>query len=169
MINLNEQKDFTDKLIEDLKPYTQRKVNQLPDNIIQDLHKIKIGPQITTSGIEPVKSILTDLYDVSILLEDAINNPEEFKKDYSNKPLAPNKHPLPTKPTNIDPKATPEIKINIQPEEKTLISQKTINSPKATIQIPIKNKSTNLSPKDSTATNTPSSSVPPPPNSNIKL
>lgn len=86
--------EFNTSLVEKMEPFSDRKVSELPDNIKVDLQRIKVGPRITTSGLESVYSLLEELNLINSLLKQAIRDPEGFMKMYGRKkPTTINKQP----------------------------------------------------------------------------
>lgn len=77
--------EFNTSLVEKLEPFSDRKVSELPDNIKADLQKIRVGPRITTSGLESVYSLLGELYLINASLRQAIKDPVGFMKMYGGK------------------------------------------------------------------------------------
>jgi len=107
---INEQLTFTKDLIEQLKPYFEREVKELPTEIIDKIKTIKVGPQITTSGLEKVNNILLGLYVAENQLEDAYSDPEGFKKRNSSQPVTPAQKTT-VKPA-IKPSTTPTTPVS---------------------------------------------------------
>jgi hypothetical protein len=156
---IEQQLSFNQDLIKSLKPYFKRQVKYLPKNILDKLHKVQIGPQITVSGLEQVNSILKNLYISNFYLEEALKDRNKFLQIYSThknkKTPSPNYHNTATsintnnKHTNdkstipnkhIDIKAnfpqtqsdknnSPTIKISIDDNSKQSISDKSLDAP----------------------------------------
>lgn len=172
MINFTNEKQFTERLISDLEPYTKRKVNQLPESIIKDLQKIKFGPKITSSGIEPVKSILADLYAVDYLLDEAISNPDQFQEDYSDTLVNKSSSNSPKTPSS---KTAIKIKISDNDKENNVKNPKNKSTSKPSITINSAQKKPSISiniPKSNNPQNSSKDKKPsltPPPSSNIQL
>lgn len=177
MLSQNEiqkQLDFNTELIKRLKPYYKRQAKNLPDDIFKDLHKIQIGPNITTSGLEQVNTILKYIYIANFYLEEAIKDRETFEKIYSQKNNLPKDEKSttsPPKPENtkiqiaIPPSNQPTSKndqaLNPKPSIKISIDNNTENNIKSNLQPKTNNISSNLVDKNKPDT--------PPPSSNIEL
>lgn len=81
---LKQQLTLTEELIEKLKPYSEREISQLPDDLKNKLSEIKIGFRITSSGLETVKIVLKNLSIVQYYLKQAVDDPKLFERTYAN-------------------------------------------------------------------------------------
>lgn len=82
------QLDLVNQIVPKLEIYIDRHVSQLPNDVLELIKKTKVGPRVTTSGLESVDNILTGYYLAQIRLKEAYENPDEFKKTYFNQPLS---------------------------------------------------------------------------------
>lgn len=146
---LQQQLEFNETITEKLKPYYNRDIKDLPTDIISQLQKIKFGPKITSSGIEPVKSILESLYVANYYLETAISDPQKFLELHSNTPSKPIDKPIDA--TKIVMKTTPT-----NPNEKITINIGQEDTPKIIKKVP-----TNIAVKNNDVASKETSSPPP--------
>lgn len=169
---IKKQLDDNNVLIKELKPYITRQVEQLPQDIQDKLHDIQVGPKITTSGLESVKTILQNLYIAKYYLEEAYSDPKKFKKIYTQK-LAPkpsSKQKPPPKPN------APQIKIGSETSKDKTVPKKekikiSIGNPDS-LQKQTENSKTESIPPTTKEPQKPKVSqkpTEPPPSSNIEL
>lgn len=152
MLNQNQitnELDFTNSLLQKLEPYYSREVRDLPEALITELRKIKIGPKITTSGLEKVSNITLGLLIAKQNLEEALEDPEGFKTRYKNtkqtntdmKKETNNKILKNSKPTTQEQLPKPVVKSTIE-TIKPVISPKPAEKIQIKIENPINKKST---------------------------
>lgn len=129
MLNTNllqQDYDYNENLIKRLEPYKDRKVGQLPGNIQKMLQQIKIGPQISGSGLESISKILTELYLANIYLEETLKDPEGSEKRYTEEIKKSEVKPTPISKTNPD--ETP-LEIKFKPSAKIMEKPVTPSQP----------------------------------------
>lgn len=185
---IQQQLDLTNQMIQKLNEYQDRTINNLPDNIQLSLKKLPVYKNMTSSGFEKVSSILMRLYISQYYLQEAYENPEKFKKKYSQKTVtklkisqSPQSNP-PQKPISpqikINPNtlnATPEKKPQTQIVNSTLETSTSPPKSEADTESSIKINLNNLyeKPEDSSSqtssNNKPLPPSSPPPSSNIDL
>lgn len=108
---LEEQLIRIKNLIPKIKPHEQKKLRDLPKHLQQELKTIEVIPAPTASGLEPVASILENLFLAQVNLEEIIRKRKEktFIKPTAHKiPIQTAPSPSPAPPPQKPPaKPTP--------------------------------------------------------------
>lgn len=168
---LQKELNKTTEIIKTLEKYSDRTVNQLPKETIDELNDLIVGPKTTSSGLEKVESILTSLYVSEMRLKEAYENPEKFKKTYSSSLKNSPSNTEKTDKTSSQKPQTIKVSLdNTSKDEKDETKKPSINldlksendSKKENSPIKVK-----LKPDPDTTSKPPSAT--PPPSSSIKL